>query len=54
MYRSDSRITRLTPIGREAGLVDDERWTIFERRRSRLERNRLRAASTRHAAADAR
>jgi len=47
LLRIDNADLRLTPIGREAGLVDDERWTIFERRRSTLERNRLRAASTR-------
>jgi tRNA uridine 5-carboxymethylaminomethyl modification enzyme len=31
---------RLTPLGRELGLVDDERWERFEERRARLDRNR--------------
>src|SRR5205814_1345319 len=30
---------RLTPYGREVGLIDDERWERFESRRSRLTRN---------------
>ncbi len=37
--RIDNADLRLTPRGREAGLVDDERWAMFEARRSRLERN---------------
>ena len=38
-FRIDNADLRLTPRGREAGLVDDERWSTFERRRRRLERN---------------
>jgi tRNA uridine 5-carboxymethylaminomethyl modification enzyme len=37
--RIDNADLRLTPRGREAGLVDDERWTRFECRKARLQRN---------------
>jgi tRNA uridine 5-carboxymethylaminomethyl modification enzyme len=44
--REDNADLRLTPTGRDLGLVDDERWDLFERKRASVdaELGRLRAA----------
>jgi tRNA uridine 5-carboxymethylaminomethyl modification enzyme len=49
--REDNADLRLTPQGRELGLVDDARWVAFETKRERLERElqRLRATWVRPA-----
>jgi tRNA uridine 5-carboxymethylaminomethyl modification enzyme len=39
LLRIDNADLRLTPRGREVGLIDDEHWNSFEKRRSRYERN---------------
>lgn len=40
LLRIDNADLRLTPRGREVGLVDEERWAVFDARRGRAERNR--------------
>jgi tRNA uridine 5-carboxymethylaminomethyl modification enzyme len=45
--RIDNADLRMTPIGRSAGLVTEDRWLRFEDRRARLERNRALASRTR-------
>ena len=37
VLREDNADERLTPLGRRLGLVDDERWAAFERRRAAVE-----------------
>ncbi len=45
--RIDNADLRLTPVGRDVGLVRDERWARFEQRSERLEINRAALANTR-------
>jgi tRNA uridine 5-carboxymethylaminomethyl modification enzyme len=49
LLREDNADLRLTPVGRELGLVDDERWCLFEQKRrlSELEVERLRSVRIR-------
>jgi tRNA uridine 5-carboxymethylaminomethyl modification enzyme len=44
LLRMDNADFRLTPVGRAAGMVDDERWESFETRRSRHADNQARLA----------
>jgi tRNA uridine 5-carboxymethylaminomethyl modification enzyme len=45
--REDNADQRLTPIGRELGLVDDLRWAVFNSKRESVEREQLRLESFR-------
>jgi tRNA uridine 5-carboxymethylaminomethyl modification enzyme len=46
MLREDNADLRLTPTGRELGLVDDGRWRAFELKRMALEVEQARLSST--------
>ena len=54
LLRIDNADLRLTPRGREIGLVDDRRWSRFEARRARFEANRSRLTRTTVTLADGR
>jgi tRNA uridine 5-carboxymethylaminomethyl modification enzyme len=47
LLRIDNADLRLTPRGREVGLVKDDQWNRFETRRDRFERNSARLQRTR-------
>jgi tRNA uridine 5-carboxymethylaminomethyl modification enzyme len=42
LLREDNADQRLTPVGRELGVVDDERWRSFERKQTALDEERAR------------
>ncbi|MBL9141573.1 MAG: tRNA uridine-5-carboxymethylaminomethyl(34) synthesis enzyme MnmG, partial [Phycisphaerae bacterium] len=47
LLRSDNSDERLTPLGRELGLVDDVRWGAWQRRSERLQALKVQLAGAR-------
>ncbi|MDX9768186.1 MAG: tRNA uridine-5-carboxymethylaminomethyl(34) synthesis enzyme MnmG [Ectothiorhodospiraceae bacterium] len=45
LLREDNADLRLTPQGRELGLVDDARWAVFARKRDAIEQEQARLSS---------
>ncbi|MDO8825191.1 tRNA uridine-5-carboxymethylaminomethyl(34) synthesis enzyme MnmG [Methylophaga sp.] len=47
MLREDNADSRLTPIGRQLGIVDDERWAVFSAKLEAIESENTRLNTTR-------
>jgi tRNA uridine 5-carboxymethylaminomethyl modification enzyme len=52
VMRHDNALERLCPIGRELGLISDEKWAAFERRREKISSAKIFLKGTRIPAAE--